>query len=203
MITSVSDWLSFLRSSESLMALPLLVGGFALMLFGWRMWKACVVLAFGLIGTSVGMLYAGPGPDQWLYGAGCGILLALVSYRPANYALALLGGLVGAGFVMHTLGDAGMRGYPLWITGVVSLIGATAMAFLNRQLVVIAVTAFLGAVLLISGFTVVVMDHASMYRTFHSMAHGSAIVLPFLLLVPTVMSGFYQVAEVRRANAEM
>ena len=54
MITSIHDWLVFLRQSDALMSFPLLIGGAALMLFGWRMWKLCVALCFGLIGLSVG-----------------------------------------------------------------------------------------------------------------------------------------------------
>ena len=203
MITSVNDWVSFLRGSDVLIGVPLLIGGAALMFFGWRMWKPCVVVSFGVLGVAVGTTLADPGPKQLLCAVGCGALLALLSYRPVNHALALLGGLVGGGFVMSVLTGVGLHGPPLWIGGGVALFACSALAFLNRQFVVIAVTSFLGAVLLISGATVLVMSSPGLYSSFHSMASGSVIVLPFLLLVPAVMSAFYQVSEVRRANAEL
>lgn len=203
MITSVSDWLAFLRGSEALMGVPLLAGGVALMLFGWRMWKMCVVLSFGLIGAAIGTKLADSSPYQLLYAIGCGAGLAVLSYRPANYSLAALGGLIGGGFVINFLTNAGLSGTVLWIAGGLALCACAALAFLNRQLVVIGATAFIGAVLLMSGLTVFAMSFPTFYATLYSMGKGSIIVLPFLLLVPMVMSCFYQIAEVRRVNAEL
>ena len=83
------------------------------------------------------------------------------------------------------------------------MIACTAFAFLNRQQIVIVVTAFLGAVLLMSGLATWVMQAPALYGTLRQMATGSAIVLPFILIVPTVMSSFYQTAEVRRLNVDL
>ena len=58
MITSLNDWLAFLKSSNMIVGLPLLIGGAALMLFGWRMWRVSVVVAFGLGGLAIGALAA-------------------------------------------------------------------------------------------------------------------------------------------------
>jgi hypothetical protein len=74
---------------------------------------------------------------------------------------------------------------------------------LNRQHVVILVTAFLGAVLVVSGLATWIIDMPALYGTVRAMTTGSAIVLPFVLLVPTVMSSFYQIAEVRRLHIEL
>ena len=185
------------------MGIPLLAGGLGLMLFGWRLWKVCVVLSFALIGAAVGTKLAGSSPYQVLYAIGCAAVLGALSYRPANYSLAVLGGLIGGGFVINSMATAGLNGPVLWIAGGIALFACSALAFLNRQLVVIGVTSFIGAVLLVSGLAIFVMSFPTFYGTLYSMARGSIVVLPFLLLVPTVMSCFYQVAEVRRANAEL
>jgi len=47
------------------------------------------------------------------------------------------------------------------------------------------------------------MSMDAFYSTVRAMASNSIIVVPFLLLVPTVMSSFYQIAEVRRLQAEL
>ena len=83
------------------------------------------------------------------------------------------------------------------------MIACTAFAFLNRQQIVIVVTAFLGATLLMSGLATWIMQAPAFYGTLRQMATGSAIVLPFILIVPTVMSSFYQTAEVRRLNVDL
>ncbi len=47
------------------------------------------------------------------------------------------------------------------------------------------------------------MSLPSFYGDVRAMATGSVIVLPFVLLVPTVMSSFYQAAEVHRLQADL
>jgi len=202
-ITSVQDWLSLLRDSHSAVGFPLIVCGVALMLFGWRIWKVSVVLAFGVLGMVVGGIVAGPGDDQLTYAAGCGLLLAVLSYWPVQYAIAVLGGVIGAGLTHFYLDRFGLSGAMLWGgVGAVSL-ACTALAILNRRHVVILVTAFFGAVLVLSGLMTWVMTVPVLFGTFRSMAAWSAIVVPFLVLVPTVMSCFYQMAEMRRLQIEL
>jgi len=202
MITSMNDWLSVLRGSHSAVAVPLIVGGLGLMLFGWRLWKVCVVLAFGLIGAGVGAYFAGPNEDQALYAVGCGAALAMLSYWPANYSVAVLGGAIGAGVADFYLSAIHLTGATLWAADGTAFIACTAFAYLNRRHVVILVTAFLGAVLVMSGLTAWVMASPMLFGTVRSMAAWSVIVVPFLLLVPTVMSCFYQIAEVRRLQID-
>ena len=202
MVTSVHDWLVLLRETQPLVGFPLTLGGLGLMLFGWRAWKLCVVLSFGLIGALVGSYLAGPGEYQTYCAIGGGFVLSLLSYWPVNYSVSLLGGLIGAAFVSNSLAGMGLDGPMLWVPGGLALFGCSALAFINRAYVVIVVTAFLGASLLVSGLAVFVMRTSTLYATLHSMATNHAIVVPFLLLVPTVMSCFYQAAEARRTHVE-
>ncbi|MCH8966979.1 MAG: hypothetical protein IID43_04825, partial [Planctomycetes bacterium] len=190
----------FLKSSNMIVGLPLLIGGAALMLFGWRMWRVCVVIAFGLGGLAIGAALAGPGPNQLRYAVGCGVALAALSYWPVNFSLAILGAVVGGATVVQLLSSMGLHGSVLWILFGLAALGCAALAFINRQLVVIAVTSFLGAILLISGLTVFVMSSPSLYGAM--MSHREFAV-PFALLVPTIMSCFYQIAEVHRTNASL
>jgi hypothetical protein len=39
---------------DPLIGIPLVLGGLTLMAFGWRLWKVCAALTFGLIGYGVG-----------------------------------------------------------------------------------------------------------------------------------------------------
>ena len=83
-----------------------------------------------------------------------------------------------------------------------AFVACTAFAVINRRHVVILVTAFLGALLLLSGLTSWAMNVPGVLGTFRSMAAWSVVVVPFLVLVPMVMSCFYQIAEVRRLRIE-
>lgn len=200
MITSVDEWLVFLKQAHTATGFPMVVGGVALMFFGWRMWKLCVVLSFALLGAVIGSNVCGPNADQWMYAACGAVVLGLLSYWPVNVAVSLLGGMIGSGIVTASVAQLGLSGTTLWAVAGVGMIAFTAYAFLNRQYVVIVVTAFLGAVLLMSGLTSWIMNLPGLYGTLRSMTTGSVLVLPFILIVPTVMSSFYQSAEIRRLN---
>lgn len=202
-ITSLDEWVSFLQSSHRVAGFPLIVGGLGLMLFGWRMWRLCVILSFALIGAIIGHYVAGPRNDQTFYSLVGAVVLGLVAYFPAVYALSLLGGSIAAVISFYYLTALGMDGVTLWALVVAVLGAGTATAWLNRRHVVIVVTAFLGAVLLISGLASWAMAMPAFFSTVRTMSAGSFIVVPFLLLVPTVMSCFYQVAEVRRLHIQL
>lgn len=200
---SIQDWLMFLRNSHSAIGFPLIVTGLALMLFGWRLWKVAVILSFGVIGTIAGAMLLGPIENQMLYAVGIGAVCGLASAWPVKYSVSALGGILGAGVANGYLERFGMSGATLWGGTGAALVGCTAISLINRRHVVILVTAFIGAVLLLSGLTTWLMSIPSIFGTFKSMAAWSAIVLPFLVLVPTVMSCFYQIAEVRRLQIEL
>jgi len=200
---SLDDWLLYLRQSQSAVGFPLVVAGLGLMLFGWRMWKVCVMLSYALLGAAFGAWIVGPCDGQWLYALAAGAGLGLVSYWPVNYAVSVLGGLIGAGMVTYSLANLGVAGTALLASGGAAFIGCAAFAFLNRQHVVIVVTAFLGAALLVSGLTAWVVNLPGLYGTLRAMAAGSAIVIPFIVAVPTVVSSFYQLAEVRRLHVDL
>jgi len=203
MITSLGEWLSYLKDSGSMVGLPLIIAGAGLMMFGWRLWRFCVALAYGLIGAGAVAMFTESGPQQVWLALGCGLIAAIVSYWPAHHALALLGGMLGAWVSSSALEGMGLTGPPQWIACGVALIACGGVAFLNRQLVVIGVTAFLGASLVMSGLAALLMSNPSLYNTFYSMARGSVLMVSFMLLVPTTMSAFYQMAEVKRLNAEL
>ena len=203
MINSVQDWISILRDAHSAAGVPLIVGGLGLMLFGWRLWKVCVVLAFGLIGTLIAARLIGPSDDQMIYALACGTVVGLASYWPVNYAVCALGGVLGAAVAFSYLENMRLSDGTLWGGVAAAFVVCTAFSVLNRRHVVILVTAFLGALLLLSGLTSWVLNLPVLFGTFRSMAAWSAVVVPFLVLVPTVMSCFYQIAEVRRLQIEL
>lgn len=203
MFTSLNDWLIFLRNSDPLLGVPMVVVGASLCLFGWRLWRFCVVVSFALIGYGVGAVFLSGRPDQLWYTIPIVVGLAALSYPLASYAVAVLGGLLGAALVSHLMADLRIDTYVYWIICAVAFFGATGYALINRRLVVILVTAAIGAFLVLSGLTAFLMASPSMYGSMRSVVTSSVIALPFVMLVPTVMSCFYQVAEVNRLQVEL
>jgi hypothetical protein len=203
MFTSVPDWMTFLEHADPLIGVPLVLGGLALMAFGWRLWRLCVALTFGLAGYVLGVLVAGDSPDGGLLALGGALVFSTASLGPTRYAVALLGGLVGAGVLTAVIHSLGLEGPPLWVAGGLLLIGFTALSAINRRHVIILLTAFEGSLLFLSGSTALLSAMPGMIDAMKNLAAISVIVVPFFLLVPTTMSFFYQASEVRRVGAEM
>ncbi len=203
MSESVNDWLIFLRNADHLIGFPLLVGGAALMLFGFRMWRFCVVVSFGLIGAALTASFLEAGSRQIICAVAAGVVLAAVTYRPARYAAAVLGGMIIAFMVGYVLENSGMQGSAFVFTVLATLLVGTAYAFINRQLVIVFVTSMLGATLLVSGVAALVMAWPNFYGTVTSLGSTNSFVGPFLIVVPAVVSCFYQVGEVNRTHSEV
>ena len=203
MIPSIDSWFNMLRGADPIVCLPLLVGGAALMVFGWRLWRVCVVLSFGLIGGGLGNMFAPAGEHGTLYPMVGAVALGGLSYCLARHGIAVLGGIIGTGLAAAFLADYGLHGLLLWLVAAIAFTGVYAISVLHRQTVVIVVTALLGAGLLLSGLTVLAMMSPALLSAIRGMASGSAIVAPFVLAVPTVVSYFYQAGETRRLGVSL
>lgn len=179
---------------------PLVVCGFGLMLFGWRMWKICVVVAFGVLGTLLTLKLFGLKNDDWLYGMVGGVLLAGLSYWPANFSISVLGGIMGSYLLSLSFENMGLSGATLWFLALFFMVVCTAYAHLHRQQVVIVVTSSLGSVLLTCGLFIWLLHLPGFFTSVQHLLSDSVVLLPFMILVPTVMSLFYQEAEVRRLS---
>lgn len=205
MTFSVENWQFFLRDSHGAAALPLLVAGLGMMLFGWRLWRLCVVCSFAIIGGGVFMSYFGTGvagSGDWVFGVGGAVLFGIVSYWPAKFLVAILGGIVAGGAAMAYLKVIGVTGGTQYALSAAVMLGGTAYAFLNRQHVVVLLTSFLGAAAMVSGVMAIIMTMPGLHTTYRAMVSYNSFVAPFVLLVPTVMSCFYQIAEMRRLNTK-
>jgi len=172
------------------------------MLFGWRMWRVCVVLAFGVIGAVVTARLLGSGPDQQFYVICGGIGLGLASYFPVRHSVVVLGGVLVMGIVYYLLSDHHLEVPILYAAMGLAMFAGIAYSALNRQKVVVFVTSFIGAVLLMSGLIACLGTFPGLFGTIQSIAARNSLVIPFLILVPSVMSAFYQIAEIHRLQVD-
>lgn len=200
---SLQEWLMHLRDLGTAAGFPLMVAGLGLMFFGWRLWKICVMLSFAALGAWAVAAMVGPCDEQEIYALVGGVVLGAISYWPVNQAIAVLGGLVGCAVLTWSLSQLGMSGGTLKACAAVAFMGATAYAHINRQRIVVLMTALMGSVLVLSALAVWVMAMPSLYGSITSLAAGNGIVVPFLVLVPVVMSCFYQISEVHRLGARI
>ncbi len=198
----VLEWFSFLKTTDAAVAIPLVMTGSCLMLYGWRLWKVCVFLSFCLIGAGIGASLVRSGDDRMYAAATGAAAMGALSFCPTRYAVGVLSGMIGGMLTMQTLDSFAMPAVALWMLVFLSFGACAAYAFLYRRFALIAITAGLGACLTVSGLMVVVMQWPSIYRIIRSLAESSSFVLAFLLIVPTVMSTLYQVGAVNRNQVD-
>jgi hypothetical protein len=181
----------------------MILAGVGLMLFGWRLWKVCLLLAYGAIGASLGAALTPEGQSPFSLASLGALLLGTAAFWWSSASIVFLGGLTGCGVLFTAFSSLGLHGPPLWFLAGLSLVACTALSMINRRYVIIVVTSFLGAVVLMSGVTAFIMAMPVLYGTFRGMASYSGIVVPFLVIVPTVISFFYQVSEVHRVQESL
>jgi hypothetical protein len=202
-ITSIEQWVAFLQRSDTLLGVPLCAVGFMLAIAGWRLWKAAVVVTFGIIGGVIGVLVAGSEHESLTYCIVGAVLLGAASLPPANYSIAVLGGLISAAIAHTTLTELNLPAWATWIAMGVIFAACTALSFIYLRPVIAIITAFEGAVLLLSGAAVFISDMPSLWSFFRSISVNYAFFLPFLLLVPTIAGSLLQMADAKQRDSGM
>jgi uncharacterized membrane protein len=194
-------WLTFLNNAEPLVGIPMLAAGAALILSGWRLWRAVVVFNFILIGVGVGYLackYNGS-PFDWRIAVAAAVLLGLAGGVFTQLAAPLLGGTLG-GLVVHLiLGRLGLYGPTLWVLSAIALAAAIGWSYSYRQQIQTVLTSMEGGVLIASGLAVMLPEVPILYKFFSSMTATSPFMIGFYILVPTVAGVMLQQADLNRS----
>jgi hypothetical protein len=202
-LTSIGQWAAYLQRSDWLIGLPFCAVGLILALAGWRIWKVAVVVTFAIIGWILGTLVAGGNSQSLLYAVAGAVMLGAASAPTAPYSIAALGGIIVAGIAEITLSELGLASWPLWIALVLCFAGSTALSYIYMRQVIVIVTAFEGAVLLMSGAVAIVSETPRLFNFFRSISNHYWFFLPFLLLVPTVVGCLLQMADVKQRDSGM
>lgn len=195
-------WVGFLNSCEAIVGIPLCVGGAVLAILGWRLWRFASVVSLALLGGIAGHVISGQDGFDFMYtggGAAFGILIGVALY---SYAATVIGGVIGGCIVSSVLHALSVTGPLLWLGAAVGLAGAVAFAYTNQHRVIVGVTAIEGAVLLVSGFTVMLHEWPSAYHYMSTTAMHHAVMLPFFVLVPAVIGICLQLADSNRSHSK-
>lgn len=194
-------WLNFLNHAEPLVGLPLLAFGAALVLSGWRLWRAIVVLNFMLVGLGAGyaVCHLSGTPADWRWMAGLAGLLGVAALVFTRFAAPLLGGVAG-GIVGHlVLNGLGLYGPVLWLITAIAFAAAAGWSYSYRQQVQAVLTSMEGGVLFASGMAVMLPEVPILYKFFASMTATSPFMIGFYILVPTVVGVMLQQADLNRS----
>jgi hypothetical protein len=199
-------WTLFLRGAEPLVGIPLCAAGAALVLSGWRLWRVVAVASLALAGGAVGQFavqtVTGAGGFHLPWAAGGAVLFAVSGVVLPQHAATIVGGLIGGSVATGVLASFGVVGYGQLVGGLLAFVGAAAWAFANRQRVVVLITSLEGGILLASGIAVMLPEVPLLCGFFRSMVINSPFVVPFFVLVPTVIGVTLQQADANRSSSK-
>lgn len=194
----IPHWVMWLRGLNALAGLPMMIIGLGLMFGGWRMGKVCIVLTFVALGAGVGIWAGNTQGNALVFGAGGAILFGAVGIASKEHAVALVGALLGTWITMQFLVPLGLQGWTLWVALGLAFLCIAALCSHSRQEVVMIITSFEGAALLVSGLVPVLAMWPFLFRFFESTSRVSWVFFPFMILVPTTVGYFLQIADSKK-----
>ena len=145
-----------------------------------------------VIGSAAGS--AGVGVATGLFiGIGGGFVLR-------HLAAPVLSGFLGALTMWALLGPTTVPAPTVYIVLALAFAGALTAGLSNPRGCTMALTAFVGAILMLSGIIAMVASSYTLYPQFRTLT-AHAIFYPFALLVPTVCGILLQAADARTKDA--
>lgn len=173
-----------LRTPEAV-ALIYFVGGLFLLIYGFKIYRAAVILTGAVVGAILGSWAAASlGLPEWLGALVIGLALAILAWPMQKLAAFLMGGYFGVLFLLPTLAELfGQRLYILWL--LVSFLSLGVLCLLLFKPIVIIATSFEGAALLVGAMLVVAWHHAPK-TTIRLLSTSPGLILLALLLLSLV-----------------
>lgn len=197
------EWTSFLRGANALLGIPFCIAGAVLVFMGWRIWRPAAVASLGFVGLVVGQMISGDSSFNLAYGLGGAAAFGIAGFLLPTQASTVIAALIGGSVASLIAFAFGYAGTVHWIVVGLGALGAGAWGFAYRHHVVITITSAEGGVLIISGATIMLAEWPYMYNFLRAASMHSGFMLPFLILVPTVIGVTLQLADANRSAAKM
>jgi len=160
--------------------------------YGWRIFKALVVINYAAIGLYLGM-YLGDKLGSGLWGGLIGALtLGTACYPLMKFSISLLGAMAGG-----VLGAALWRIMTLpdpliWAGALAGLVAGGLLAFSSFKTSIMLFTSLQGSALIVVGMLALLSDYPDLDRHLTNAVYAHVFLLPALLVVPTVSGIFFQ-----------
>ena len=180
----------------------MLVMGVVFLLFGWYMYKALVTLNAALFGAYMGA-YFGSRTNDALAGALIGGFLgAALTWPLMKWAVAVMGGLLGAMLGASVWRASGQPNSLCWAGGLSGLIFFGMLSFILFRGSIIMYTSLQGSVMLIFGLLGLVYKYPSLAPMLTDHMTSRSFILPAAIFVPTVFGLIYQQMNYPAAEAK-
>ena len=198
---SRADYVSDLETLGQLQAVALVLVGVVFLIFGFKYFKALVIVNAAALGALCGMYVGtltGRANLPLLLGLAGAVLLGALAWPTIKYCVclmgALAGGLVGFAlwhFIANLINNEGMLGYA-WAGGLIGMVALGMLAFVLFRTAVMIFTAVQGSVMIVSGICAVLLAFDGIHDSVRSGLVENDNLLKLLFGVPAVVGFAYQ-----------
>jgi len=199
---SCDQYITDLTSVDTLVAVALVLGGVALLLFGFKYFKLFVIanaaIAGALIGMYIGVKATNSDDMPALLGLAGAVLFGALAYPLLKYAVCLMGaiagGILGYGlwrFVAHAVRQQDWA-TQAWVGGIIGLILVGMLAWIAFRMAVTLFTSLQGSIMVTSGVLAILLCFASVREAIQDPLSDNPIAVYLLLGVPAALGFAFQ-----------
>lgn len=166
--------------------------GVVYMLYGWRIFRVLVVIAFGLVGMFLGML-AGRHFGSQIWGGLMGLILLCVLAVPLmKWCVSMLGAVAGGIITGGIWYACGLPHMYLWAGAIIGVVAGGLISFILLKVSVMLFTSLGGSVIMVTGMLALLYQyetHANNPPTehIHNLIYTYQWFLPLALILPTAI----------------
>jgi hypothetical protein len=198
---SVGTLVENLSNQGMIVGLFLAGAGLAFMLLGIRIFRALVVVSFGVIGFLLGI---GLPLSEELARLGCGLVaatgLAMAAAWAMKPAVAFLAGGWSGFIVMGLMYKVGATDQVAYVLGIFAFIVAISLAYIAFHEIVAFVTSLEGSFLCVGALIVFFSQSPTLWAHLRTMLVNTPTFGAFLILAGTVTGFYLQLADLRNKD---
>lgn len=209
-LTQPADLLKHLEQLSIVWSTIFLAAGLICMLNGYRYYKTVTVVLALAIGACMGYYLGGKVDKGYIVAACLAALLAVACWPLMKYAVAVMGGLVGAflganawSAILATVEntakpDPAQQTY--WVGALIGLIVCGMLAFILFKLSVVMFTSVSGATVALFGALSLLLQIPTWRDPIMQNLQDNAMVLPLLVIVPAIIGLIIQQSQPETAG---
>jgi len=182
----------FIVKTSWIQAIFAVAFGIIYLIYGWRVFKALVVINFVLMGIIIGR-YLGDKIGSGVWGAIMGAtILGAISWPFMKYAVSGLGAIAGAVLGAALWRTFGLPVHLTWCGTMVGLIAGGFLAFSSFKMSIIFFTSLQGSAFMVIGVLALLNDYPNFSMRLSDAMMNKVYLLPLILVCPTFAGILFQ-----------
>lgn len=189
------DLLTWCQTMSPGMAALLVLAGVIYLLFGFYLFKVLITVNAGIMGGYIGAVI-GTKFDAALAATILGAFIcAAVCWPLMKWAVAIMGGVVGAALGASIWRSAGLDPAFAWAGAMTGLVGFGMLSFILFRGSIMMYTSLQGSVMLVFGLLGLIYKYHQVAQQVTSGLTVNALVMPMTILIPAIIGIIFQQAN--------